>query len=210
MAEEQTQNEAGQAPSTVEQQAPDVAEENAPASSEAVATDIPSANAPDPSTANPETNPNAAKPKAAEKAEGDKPAAKAKKEKAPAIEDKPFTDFVPQDLLPALKAGLTKQGIQEFDLAFEQQPIDIKGYQQAAPCWQIIGRWNSAYKQPKEFRLYFFDADIQGQKGFSYTESTVKASTLESFLIDERRVSLGLLVFGTLQRLNAQKWLVRN
>ena len=216
MAEEQTRNEAGeQAPSTVEQQAPDVAEDNAPASSEAVATNIPSANAPDPSTANPETNPNAAKPKAAKppKAagdEGEKPAAKAKKEKAPALEDKPFADFVPQDLLPALKAGLTKQGIQEFDLVFEQQPIDIKGYQQFPPCWQIIGRWNSAYKQPKEFRLYFFDGDIQGQKGFSYTESTVKASTLESFLIDERKVNLGLLVFGMLQRLNAQKWLVRN
>jgi hypothetical protein len=161
MAEEQTQNEAEQAPNPVEQPS-------------------------------------------------EKPAAKAKKEKAPAVEDKPFADFIPQDFLPALKAGLTKQGIQEFELAFEQQPIGIKGFQQAPPCWQIIGRWNSAYKQPKEFRLYFFDGDIQGQKGFSYTESTVKASTLESFLIDERKVSLGLLVFGTLQRLNAQKWLVRN
>jgi Protein of unknown function (DUF2996) len=175
MAEEQTQNEAEQAPSPVEQQAPDG-----------------------------ET------PKAAAKTEADKPAAKAKKEKAPAVEDKPFADFIPQDFLPALKAGLAKQGIQEFELAFEQQPIGIKGLQQAPPCWQIIGRWNSAYKQPKEFRLYFFDGDIQGQKGFSYTESTVKASTLESFLIDERKVNLGLLVFGTLQRLNAQKWLVRN
>lgn len=218
MAEEQTRNEAGeQAPSPVEQQAPDVAEQNAPASSEAVATAIPSANAPDPSTANPETNPNAAKPKAARppkavaaEAGDEKPAAKAKKEKAPAVEDKPFADFIQQDFLPALKAGLTKQGIQEFEVTFGQQPIDITGFQQADPCWQVMGRWNSAYKQPKEFRLYFFDADIQGQKGFSYTESTARSSTLESFLIDERKTSLGLLVFGTLQRLNAQKWLIRN
>ena len=212
---EQTHNEAGEvAPSTVEQQAPDVAEENSPASSEVDTTNIPSANAPDPSTANPETNPNAAKPKATKPAEGDaegeKPAAKARKEKAPAVEDKPFKDFIEQDFLPALKAGLTKQGVQDFDLTFEQGTIDIKGFQQSSPSWQVIGRWSSAYKQPKEFRLYFFDGDIQGQRGFSYTESTVRASTMESFLIDERKVNLGLLVFGVLQRLDAQKWLVRN
>ena len=196
MAEEQTRNEAGeQAPSPVEQ-APNMAPESAPAASEAVAINSSSAKAPSP--ANPEAdssaaNPKAARPpKAAADAEGDKPAAaKAKKEKAPAVEDKPFADFIQQDFLPALKTGLTEQGIQEFELGFEQSPIDIKGFQQAAPCWQVTGRWNSAYKQPKEFRLYFFDADIQGQKGFSYTESTVRASTLESFLIDERKSSLG-------------------
>ncbi|MGB3208973.1 MAG: DUF2996 domain-containing protein, partial [Crinalium sp.] len=37
-----------------------------------------------------------------------------------------------------------------------------------------------------------------------------KPSTLEPFLIDERKVTLDLMVFGVIQRLNAQKWLVRN
>jgi len=37
-----------------------------------------------------------------------------------------------------------------------------------------------------------------------------KPSTLEPFLIDERKVTLDLMVFGVMQRLNGQKWLERN
>lgn len=226
MAEEQTHNEAGeQAPSTVEKQAPDVAEENAPATSEPKATDLPTANAPDPEAVSSEANPNAAKieekpdkkpaakkpPKAeaADEAGDGKPAKAAKKAKGPTVEDKPFADFVQQDYLPALKEGLAKQGIPAIDLKFEKRKISIAGFTQAPECWQVIGRWNSG-RQPRVFTIYFFKEDIQGQKGFSYSESAAAPSTLESFLIDERKVNLGLLVFGVLQRLNAQKWLVRN
>ena len=35
-------------------------------------------------------------------------------------------------------------------------------------------------------------------------------STIEPFLGDERKINLDLLVFGVVQRLNAQKWLTRN
>jgi hypothetical protein len=134
----------------------------------------------------------------------------AKKEKPPALEDKPFADFVQQDLLPALKDGLAKQGIQEVDLSFEQKPIQVPGYASSPACWQVVGCWSSGWKQPRQFNIYFLKDDIQGPKAFSYAESSGKPSTLESFLIDERKVNLGLLVFGVLQRLNAQKWLVRN
>ncbi|UBF26761.1 DUF2996 domain-containing protein [Kovacikia minuta CCNUW1] len=151
-----------------------------------------------------------AKPAAGDAADGEKPAAKAKKEKPPAVEDKPFADFIQQDYLPALKAGLAKQGIKDVDLTFEKQKIGVVGYANAPECWQVIGRWNSGWKQPRQFNIYFLTENIQGQKAFSYSESGGKPSTLESFLIDERRVSLGLLVLGALQRLNAQKWLVRN
>lgn len=139
-----------------------------------------------------------------------KPAAKAKKEKPPALEDKPFADFIQQDYLPALKAALIKQDIQDIELTFEKRKINVIGFAQAPESWQVIGRWKSGGKQTKEFNLYFFDETISGQKGFSYSESGGRASTLESFRIDERKVDLGLLVFWTLQRLNAQKWLVRN
>src|SRR3712207_9555174 len=57
----------------------------------------------------------AAKKPAAKTADG-KPeakAAKAKKEKAPAVEDKPFTEFIEQDYLPALRTALAKQGAEE-------------------------------------------------------------------------------------------------
>jgi hypothetical protein len=112
--------------------------------------------------------------------------------------------------LPALKAGLAKQEIPNVDLTFEKRKINIVGFAQAPECWQVIGQWQSGDRQTREFNIYFFDEKINGQKGFSCAESGGKASTLESFRIDERKVDLGLLVFWTLQRLNAQKWLVRN
>ncbi|NJP10282.1 MAG: DUF2996 domain-containing protein [Leptolyngbyaceae cyanobacterium RU_5_1] len=140
----------------------------------------------------------------------DKPAAKLKKEKAPVLEDKPFADYIQQDYLPALKAGLAEQGIQDVELSFEKRKINVTGFSQAPECWQVVGHWNSSSKQTREFSLYFFDENINGKKGFSYSESGGKPSTIESFRIDERKVDLSLLVFWTLQRLNAQKWLVRN
>lgn len=153
-------------------------------------------------------NPNEASEKAVPAKEG-KPA-KAKKEKAPALEDKPFADFIQQDYLPALRDGLIKQGIPGAELSFEKRKVNITGFANAPECWQVIGQWKSGAKQIREFIIYFFDEDIKGQKGFSYSESGGKPSTLESFMIDERKIDLGLLLLYTLQRLNAQKWLVRN
>ncbi len=143
--------------------------------------------------------------------EGGKPAAKAaKKEKAPAVEDKPFADFIQQDFLPALKEGLAKQGIEFVELSFEKQKIAVTGFANEPDCWQVIGRWSSGRNQPRQFNLYFLKEDIQAPKAFSYSESVGKASTLEPFLSDERKITLPLLVFGVVQRLIAQKWLVRN
>ena len=152
-----------------------------------------------------ETTPDAVNQEAAEA----KPA-KAKKEKAPTAEDKPFAQFIQEDYLPALKAGLEEQGIAGVEVTFAKQAIAVKGFSQYPDCSQVVARWESGYKQPRQFNIYFFDDDINGKKGFSYSESISPASTLESFRIDERKSDLGLLVFWTLQRLNAQKWLVRN
>ncbi len=193
-----------------EETTPNQSEEQALTNTDTKAADIPTANAPEADT---EPKKPAAKrsPKADAEAEGtEKPAAKAKKEKPPALEDKPFAEFIQQDYLPALKESLVKQNIPYPELTFEKRKINIVGFAQAPECWQVVGRWLSDDKQPREFSIYFFDEKINGQKGFSYSESGGKASTLESFRIDERKVDLGLLVFWTLQRLNAQKWLVRN
>lgn len=150
----------------------------------------------------------AAKAKDGDEAAGDKPAAKAaaKKEKAPAVEDKPFAEFIQQDYFPALKAALTKQGVQDLELNLVKQKIPIAGLNQGEECSQITGRWQGGRRQ---FYLYFPEENIQGQRGFSCAEGN-KPSTLEPFLIDERKVTLDLMVFGVVQRLNAQKWLARN
>lgn len=201
------------------------AEEVVPSTDVPKTTNIPSANAPDPATANPEVNPNASTekvtPPAAAKSEpGAAKAAKektataepgaakaAKKEKAPAVEDKPFADFIQQDYLPALEAALVKEGISDLKLTFEKQKIQVIGFKGEPECWQVIGRWQGDRRQ---FYVYFLKEDIQGQRAFSYADTGSKPSILEPFLIDERKITLDLLVFGITQRLNAQKWLVRN
>ncbi|MUL37584.1 hypothetical protein BWI75_14930 [Gloeocapsopsis sp. AAB1 = 1H9] len=214
-------------PSTVEEQAPSVVAENLHSTDEPETTDIPSANAPDPQAANPEVNPNAAKAKSADTssaeeseestpakpaakkapaaAKGDKPAAaKAKKEKPPAVEDKPFGEFMQQDYLPALQKALAKEGVQDLDLKFAKEKINVAGL--TDECWQVKGSWLNGQRH---FNVYFPEESIQGQRALSCYEGS-KPSAIEPFLIDERRITLDLMVFGVMQRLNGQKWLSRN
>jgi len=92
-----------------------------------------------------------------------KPAAKAGK-KEPAVEDKPFAEFVQQDYLPALKTAFAKQGVQNLELTFEKQKVPIAGYNQADDCWQVKGRWQNGIMH--QFNIYFPQEDIQGQRAF--------------------------------------------
>ena len=210
-------------------------EANTPSSDESQASDIPTANAPDPAAANPEVNADAtgekpdsdsaakeskkaaAKPdsdsaakeskKAAAKPAGDKPPAKAKKEKPPAVEDKPFPEFIEQEYLPALKTAFAKEGISDVEVAFVKDKIKISGLVKPDTCWQVVGKWKKGQRQ---FNIYFPEEDISKPKAFSLATNGAKASTLESFMIDERKVTLDLIVFYTMQRLNAEKWLAWN
>jgi Protein of unknown function (DUF2996) len=130
-----------------------------------------------------------------------------KKEKPPAVEAKPFTDFIQQDYLPALTQALGAKGVTDLQIALKQAKIPIKGFETAPECSQVIGRWNGGNRQ---FNVYFFDDNIQGQRAISCVDGGNQASTIESFLIDERKITLDLLVSGVLLRLNSQKWLLRN
>jgi Protein of unknown function (DUF2996) len=131
-----------------------------------------------------------------------------KKEKPPAVEDKPFAEFIQQDYIPALQKGLSEQGLTDSNISLERVKIAVKGFETAPECSQVIGRWNDGERQ---FSIYFFDDNIQGQRGISVVDLGTKPSTIESFLIDERKITLDLLVFGLVRRLNSQKWLgIRN
>src|ERR671932_500537 len=159
-------------------------------------------------SANDEADKKPAAKKPAAQADGEKPAAtKAKKEKPPAPEDKPFNEFIEQEYLPALKTALAEQGVQDLEVTFVKDKIQIPGLSQNGGCWQVMGSWQGGKRQ---FNVYFPDEDINKQKAFSWSTNGAKPSTLESFMIDERRVTLDLLVFYTIQRLNAQKWLAWN
>ncbi|MBW4553887.1 MAG: DUF2996 domain-containing protein [Aphanocapsa sp. GSE-SYN-MK-11-07L] len=138
------------------------------------------------------------KAKAAESEPTAEPAAKtatkaAKKEAKPTVESKPFAEFIKQDFIPALEKAFAAKEYQDLELSFANN--------------QVAGTWDDGQKQ---FILYFPDGDIQGRKAFSEASNGIAPSTIESFLIDERKVTLDLLVFGVVQRINAQKWFGSN
>jgi hypothetical protein len=130
-----------------------------------------------------------------------------KKEKAPALEDKPFADFIQQDYFPALTQALADKGITDLQVTLERTKIPVKGFETAPECSQVIGRWSGGQRQ---FNIYFIDDSIQGQRAISCHDRGNKSSTIEPFLIDERKIVLDLLVSGVVLRLNSQKWLTRN
>jgi hypothetical protein len=148
-----------------------------------------------------------AKPAAKKPPAGDDAKAKPKKEKPPAPEDKPFPEFIQQEFLPSLESALKEKGLNDIKLEFAKRKLDALGPSQSDECWQVIGRWDQGKRQ---FNVAFLKEDIGGQKFFSFSDNGSSPSTLEVFMVDERRVTLDLMVFYVMQRLNAQKWLVRN
>ncbi|PSO49437.1 MAG: DUF2996 domain-containing protein [Cyanobacteria bacterium SW_9_44_58] len=142
-----------------------------------------------------------AKGKAKAASKGD---SSSKKEEEPPIEDKPFPEFIEQHFLPAVKQALNDEGINDLALDFKKDEFPFPG---AEECSQVVGKWDGGKRR---FNLYFLEEDISGKKAFSYSASDAPPSTIESFMIDERKVNLELLVMYTVQRLNGQKWLARN
>lgn len=122
--------------------------------------------------------------------------------KPPAPEEAPFSDFIPKLYLPALAQEIRSYGGAEPTLRFEQGPMPVVG----APCWMVIG----ALPGDRRFWLCFTAADINAAKTVALAECGAEPTLLESFLIDEKKMSLALLVSRLVQRLNGQKWLGPN
>ncbi len=112
-----------------------------------------------------------------------------------------------EEFIPALSEALKKEGLNDIDLDFERTKLEVVGSEQSGFFWQVIGHWQGGRRQ---FNIAFLKEDISGPKLFAYSDSGAKPSTLEHFMGDERKVTLDLMVHYALQRLNAQKWLVRN
>jgi hypothetical protein len=124
------------------------------------------------------------------------------KPKPPAPEDKPFDEFIAQLLIPALKKEVQVYGGPAPELSFESGPMPVVG----GDCWMVKG----SLPGERRFWLCFTDADIKSTKTVAITEGGGDPSLLESFLIDEKRMTLALLVSRLVQRLNGQKWLGPN
>lgn len=116
-----------------------------------------------------------------------KPAAKAAKAKEP---EKPFVEIIEQDLIPTLKESLHKRGITDLEVSFTTKTL------------------SGTFGQGKRlFSVVFVDETLAGTKFFTCGTDGIPASTVESFMIDERRVDVDLAVFYMVQRLFAQGWL---
>ncbi len=138
----------------------------------------------------------AAKPAKADVSE--KPAKPAKPAPKPKPEDKPFAEFIQEDLLPSLTKSLTEREQAPISLALVEGERPVVGGQ----CWMVQGELPAG----RRFWLCFASAAITSGKTIALAESGSDPSLLESFLIDEKRINQALLESRLLQRLNGQKW----
>ena len=124
-----------------------------------------------------------------------KPITKPKKELP--VEKKPFQEFINIHLIPALTEEINQRGfeINNINLTNTNRPIA------GDKCWVI----NCEIKDTCNFWLCFEKDDISSLKSISLSKPNQKPSIIESFLIDEKRITLKLIISRVLQRLNGQK-----
>ncbi|WP_341885685.1 DUF2996 domain-containing protein [Synechococcus sp. UW140] len=121
---------------------------------------------------------------------------------APKPEDQAFESFIPELFLPALAKEIQAYGGPAIELRLEHAPMPVVGEM----CWQVAGELPGG----RRFWLCFLSNNIQAAKTIALAEAGADPSLLESFLIDEKKTTLALLVSRTVQRLNGQKWLGPN
>ena len=117
-------------------------------------------------------------------------------------EEKPFQEFINDELLPKLRKSLIDNGCPPIELVLKPGEMPVVG----GTCWMVFGE----FEQRRCFWLCFASEDIASSKTFCLAEAGALPSLLESFLIDERKTTLALLLSRIFQRLNGQKWLGSN
>jgi len=123
------------------------------------------------------------------------PVSKPKKELP--IEKKPFQEFINIHLIPALVEEINLRGLKVNNINLTNTNRPIAGDK----CWVI----NCEIKDTCNFWLSFEKEDISSLKSISLSKPNQKPSIIESFLIDEKRITLKLIISRVLQRLNGQK-----
>ena len=124
-----------------------------------------------------------------------KPITKPKKELP--LEKKPFQEFINIHLIPALIEEINQRGLEINNINLTNTNRPIAGDK----CWVI----NCEIKDTCNFWLSFERDDISSLKSISLSKPNQQPSFIESFLIDEKRITLKLIISRVLQRLNGQK-----
>jgi len=113
------------------------------------------------------------------------------------IEKKPFQEFVNVHLIPSLIEEINQRGLEINNIDLQNTNRPIAGDK----CWVI----NCEIKDTCNFWLSFEKDDISSLKSISLSKPNQSPSIIESFLIDEKRITLKLIISRVLQRLNGQK-----
>tara|TARA_Y100001968_G_scaffold119493_1_gene108860 strand:+ start:111 stop:704 length:594 start_codon:yes stop_codon:yes gene_type:complete len=119
--------------------------------------------------------------------------------KPPKVEDKPFDEFVNKHLIPGLKSSIEDKGTKVSEIKLMQGNRPVVG----GKCWMVY----CEISYQRRFWLCFNNEIITSDKTILLAESNSEPSIVESFLIDEKKTTLALLISRVLQRLNGQKWL---
>ncbi len=113
------------------------------------------------------------------------------------IEKKPFQEFINSYLIPSFKEEINQRGLEINNISLTNTNRPIAGDK----CWVI----NCEIKDTCSFWLSFEKDDISSLKSISLSKPNQQPSIIESFLIDEKRITLKLIISRVLQRLNGQK-----
>ncbi|XP_004300056.1 PREDICTED: uncharacterized protein LOC101300149 isoform X1 [Fragaria vesca subsp. vesca] len=114
------------------------------------------------------------------------------KPKAPAKAPvKPLPQMMEEDIIPSLKAILeTPQNqLSDIELFFEDNKLE----------GSFLKKGNSY-----SFWAFFPNGDLTGPKGFSLSSYGLGASTVEPFLVDEKKITARHIIFWVEKRLAAQ------
>ena len=118
------------------------------------------------------------------------------------FEKKPFSEFVNVHLIPEIKKEFETRNMHVVNIKLDYAERPVTGDK----CWFIYCELLNICK----FWLSFENDDITSIKSFSLCKTNERPSVLESFLIDEKKITLKLIISRILQRLNGQKLLGLN
>mmetsp|Transcript_25092 Transcript_25092/g.54585 ORF Transcript_25092/g.54585 Transcript_25092/m.54585 type:complete len:198 (-) Transcript_25092:375-968(-) len=116
-----------------------------------------------------------------------KKAPKKKKKKAPAL---PLPQDMEENIIPGIAKNLNEAGVADLELIFEDN--------------QLRGSFKNA-SVPYNFWAYFPDGSLTGQRGWSFSSHGYPPSTVEPFIIDEKRIDATTVIFWVTKRLEATK-----
>jgi len=115
------------------------------------------------------------------------PAAAAKPKKAAA---KPLPEMMQEEIIPPLKDALeAEENVSQVQLSFQNNTLEGSFIKDDVPYY---------------FWAFFPKGDLTGPKGFALSSYSNEVSTIEPFLIDEKRITPQYVVFWVYKRLAGQ------